>query len=181
MKNLNKLNLGCGTDIKEGYLNLDCAEIEGVDIVHSLEKFPYPFKDNTFKEIIAINVLEHLDDTVKVMEEIWRICRNNAKVIIRIPYWNSIDCITDPTHRKLFNQYSFEFFDPTKKRCQTRPYYTKARFKIIKISYYIKLTKYLKVSNSLLKVILNMFSHFFCNIIRVIEYEFSVIKGLDDK
>ena len=42
---------------------------------------------------------------VKVMEEIWRISRNNAKVIIRVPYWNSSDCITDPTHRKQFNQY----------------------------------------------------------------------------
>ena len=181
MQNLNKLNLGCGTDIKEGYLNLDCAEIEGVDIVHSLEKFPYPFKDNTFEEIIAIHVLEHLDDTVKVMEEIWRICRNNAKVIIRVPYWNSFESIADPTHKKLFNQYSFEFFDPTKERCQTRPYYTKARFKILKVFYYIKLKKYIKVSNSFLKVILNLFSLFLCNIIRAIEYEFSAIKVLDEK
>ena len=180
MKNLTKLNLGCGTDIKKGYVNLDRAKIKRVDIVHSLESFPYPFKDNTFEEVIAINVLEHLDDTIKVMEEIWRISRNNAKVIIRVPYWNSIDSITDPTHKKLFNQYSFKFFDPTTKRCQKRPYYTRARFNINHEYYYIKLIKYFKVGNPILKAILNLPSHYLCNIIRVLEYEFSVInKGMN--
>jgi SAM-dependent methyltransferase len=168
--------LGCGTDIKKGYINLDCAEIDGVDVVHSLEKFPYPFEDNTFDEIIAKHVLEHLDDTIKVMEEIWRICRDNAKVIIRVPYWNSIDGITDPTHKKLFNQHTFEFFDPAEKRCKRRPYYTKARFRIMKEYYFIKPTRYIKVGNPLMKALLNPASHFLCNIIRALEYELSAVK-----
>jgi len=32
-----KLNLGCGTDIREGYINLDKKSIDGVDIVHDIE------------------------------------------------------------------------------------------------------------------------------------------------
>ena len=51
----------------------------------------------------------------------------------------------------------------------------------MKLTYYIKLMKYIRMSNPLLKVILNLLSHFLCNIIRVIEYEFLVIKELGDK
>ncbi|KAA3662910.1 MAG: hypothetical protein DWQ10_01380 [Calditrichaeota bacterium] len=176
MKTRTKLNLGCGTDIRDGYVNLDCAKIEGVDVIHSLENFPYPFEDNLFEEIIAINILEHIDDTIKTMEEIWRISQNNAKVIIRVPYWNSIDGITDPTHKKLFNQHSFEFFDPTKERCKKRPYYTVARFKISNEYYYIKFFKYFKVGNPLIKIIINYMSYLFGNVIRVLEYEMLAVK-----
>ena len=46
-----KLNLGCGRDIREGYVNLDKAGLDGVDVVHDLNVFPYPFEDNEFDEI----------------------------------------------------------------------------------------------------------------------------------
>ena len=51
-----KLNLGCGTDIRPHYVNSDVAALDGVDTVHDLESFPYPFEDNTYDEIVAINV-----------------------------------------------------------------------------------------------------------------------------
>jgi SAM-dependent methyltransferase len=171
-----KLNLGCGRDIRTGFVNLDSVELRGVDCVHDLNSFPYPFQDNTFEEVVAINILEHLDDTVKVMEEIWRICRHNAKLILRVPFWNSIDSITDPTHKKLFNQHSFEFFDPTTKRGKNRIYYSKARFKIRKTHYFIFLFRFLKIKNKPFRSLLNCMSYFFCNIIRLIEYELIVLK-----
>lgn len=178
MINSTKLNLGCGTDIKPDYVNLDGVPLEGVDIVHNLEIFPYPFEDDTFEEIIAINVLEHLPDTIKVMEELWRISRNGAKVVIRIPYWNSIDFVTDPTHKKLFNEYTFEFFDPLNARCRRRPYYSKARFCILKEYFYIFLPRlgYVKLQNPIAKRFLSALAHYLCNIIRVLEYTFTVVK-----
>ena len=38
-----KLNLGCGNDIRADYLNLDLSAIEGIDVVHDLNMLPLPF------------------------------------------------------------------------------------------------------------------------------------------
>jgi len=55
---MKKLNLGCGEDYKEGYINLDILDNEFVDVIHDLNKFPYPFKDDEFGEIYIHHVLE---------------------------------------------------------------------------------------------------------------------------
>ncbi len=59
---LKKLNLGCGLNHREGYVNLDAVKLPGVDVVHDLNKMPYPFKTNQFDEIICQHLLEHLDN-----------------------------------------------------------------------------------------------------------------------
>ena len=133
-----KLNIGCGTDIKTGWINHDLVQLEGVDVTHDLTQFSWPWKNEQFEEIIMKDVLEHLPDTIKTMEELYRITKPGAKLLIAVPYWNSYEAITDPTHKVFFNELTFEFFDPTKLRCQRRPYYTHARFKISKIGYVIK-------------------------------------------
>ena len=65
-----KLNFGCGTDIKEGYVNADIQE--GADLVFDFNKFPYPFKDNEFDYIYSRNVLEYLENPEKVLIELRR-------------------------------------------------------------------------------------------------------------
>src|SRR3989344_5706428 len=84
-----KLNLGCGNDIKPGYLNVDFETFHGVNLVYNLNKLPYPFKENQFEEIIMRNILEHLDNPYNIMKEIYRISKQNAKVIIRTPHFSS--------------------------------------------------------------------------------------------
>ena len=72
-----KLNIGCGGDIKEGYINLDIRKHKGykVDVAHNLDHYPYPFKDNYFDEVYARDVIEHVQDIFKCMMEIKRICK----------------------------------------------------------------------------------------------------------
>jgi len=171
-----RLNMGCGSDVRDGFVNLDVVGLEGVDVVHSLEQFPYPFADDAFDEIIAINVLEHMDDTVRTMEEIWRISAPGAKVTIRVPYWNSMDSITDPTHKNFFNQHTFEFFDPSNKRCQKRPYYTTSRFRIDTVYFYIKFLKYFRIRNPLAKTVIGLVSYHLNNVIWVIEFDLVALK-----
>lgn len=130
-----RLNLGCGTDIIPGFINLDIVKLDGVDVVHDLSKYPYPFEENTFDEIVAIDVIEHLPSTVQVIEELYRISSPNAKILVHVPYWNHRVGYGDITHLRVFDFESFDFFDPSTRQGKKRPYYSHARFKIEKIKY----------------------------------------------
>ena len=55
-----KLNLGSGSQKIKGYINVDKYNTFEPDIVHDLEKFPYPFKDNSVEIIILSHVLAFL-------------------------------------------------------------------------------------------------------------------------
>ncbi len=108
-----RLNLGCGTDIRKGYVNLDSVKLPGVDKVHDLNKVPYPFKDNTFDEIYASHVIEHLEDLPKVMKELRRISKPGGRVIIRVPFFPSMYAASDPTHKHFFTYLTWDYFcDP---------------------------------------------------------------------
>jgi len=111
MKNTNKLNLGCGNDIKKDYINLDCIKLNGVDIMHDITKIPYPFKDNNFDEIYCSHVLEHFLDLIPIMEELYRISKNKAKIKILVPYFSSTNFSGDPTHKRGFNLNTFNYFN----------------------------------------------------------------------
>jgi len=140
-----KLHLGAGHQIKEGWTNHDLISLPGIDTVHDLTQFPWPWPDSYFDEVYAKDVLEHLPNTVQCMEEIFRITKPNAMIYIAVPYWNSWEAITDPTHISQFNEFTFEFFDPTQLRCRNRPYYSHARFLIKKLGFGVKLVPYFDV------------------------------------
>ena len=106
-----KLHLGCGDVIRDGWLNHDLAPLTGVDVVHDLREFPWPFEDGQFEEVYMKDVLEHLPDTIATMEELHRITKPGAKVYIGGPYRNSMIAFGDPTHVKSFNEFCFDFFD----------------------------------------------------------------------
>lgn len=130
-KETKKLHIGCGKDIKKGYINLDIAKLPGIDVVHDLNTFPYPFKDNTFYEILANSVIEHVDDVIKVVTELHRISKPNAVMKIRVPYFHAAGGLAIITHKHFFNADAFNNF--TDKDPFGIDYYTKARLKVEKI------------------------------------------------
>ena len=119
-----KLNIGCGRDIKEGYINLDKIGLNGVDVVHDLEEIPYPFKENRFDEIYCKHVLEHTGDLIAVMDELHRISKPSGKIKIIVPYFSGQGAYSDPTHRRFFTWKTFDYFS-------SKGYYSKSSFKII--------------------------------------------------
>jgi len=167
----NKLHLGCGNNILEGWVNHDISPLPGVDVVHDLTILPWPFESNSFCEVLMVNVLEHLSDTVKTIEELHRIAAPGAKVTIRVPYWNSPDMTTDPTHKAFFNEHSLDFFDPSQRHCKERPYYSSARFKIEKKHYYVKVRGYRRISSPWMQRVLEVLARHLCGVVWVIEFD----------
>ncbi len=86
-----KLNLGCGLDIKEGFVNLDVRDIKGVDCIHDLDIFPYPFKDDTFDYVYSRNCLEQVNEAYRVFRELHRICKDNAMLDITVYHFSSVN------------------------------------------------------------------------------------------
>jgi len=58
-----KLDIGCGANKQKGFVGMDFRALEGVDIVHNLEQFPYPLPDNSVSFAVASHVLEHIKPT----------------------------------------------------------------------------------------------------------------------
>jgi predicted SAM-dependent methyltransferase len=54
-----KLNLGCGGDIKKGYINIDINKRVGVDIAMDLVTQDLPFADNSVDHINLQDIIEH--------------------------------------------------------------------------------------------------------------------------
>jgi len=107
MKKSNKLNFGCGDKIKKGWINVDLSKKKGVDKSFDFEKFPYPFKDNTFDYILADNVIEHLKELRNVFNELWRISKKDAIIDIIVPYYNHVCAYNEPDHEHFFNERTF--------------------------------------------------------------------------
>jgi SAM-dependent methyltransferase len=173
---MKKLNVGCGKDIRADFVNLDVAALPGVDVVHDLSKMPWPFEDSHFEHIELINVLEHLPDTIATLEELHRIAKNGCKLIVRVPFWNSPAMPADPTHKRNFSERTLNFFDPAFPECRDRPYYSSARFRIVRKSCYVFFFYFLRINNPLLTGILFHFARFFGAIVWVVEFDLVALK-----
>ena len=82
-----KLNLGCGADIRQGYVNVDFRQIPGVNEVVDLSKIPWPWKDGTVEEIMMHDFLEHFPyaQTGPILDECWRILRSDGRLDVQVP------------------------------------------------------------------------------------------------
>ena len=110
-----KLNLGCGSVILKDFVNVDKFDFYKPNIVHDLEVFPYPFKDNSVDEIILSHVLEHIgqipDVFNEIIKELYRICRNGSLINIIVPHPRHDDFISDPTHVRPITLRSLSMYD----------------------------------------------------------------------
>ena len=105
---MNKVNLGCGLNYKEGWINVDSDNtLKKVDVVWNLNNIPYPFKSNSIDRIYIAHVLEHLDEVYEVLKEMHRICKKGAIIEIYVPYFNNYNAFRDLSHKQFFTWDSF--------------------------------------------------------------------------
>jgi SAM-dependent methyltransferase len=129
-----KLNLGCGNHRIDGFIGVDKLKTSAADIIHDLNIFPYPFRDNSVEAVVLFHILEHLSDTIGVINEIWRICKNEATVRIIVPYYNSPGACHDPTHVRFFTERTFDYFTKGGITFSSEyNYYSFGRFEIVSV------------------------------------------------
>ena len=110
-----RLNLGCGFNKPDGFVHVDMFKECQPDVVHDLETFPYPFEENSVDEILFNHSLEHIGQQpnifLKIMQEIYRICRDEALIQINVPHPRHDNFLSDPTHVRAITPMTLQLFD----------------------------------------------------------------------
>lgn len=110
-----KLNMGCGFDKLENFVNADISSIVKPDVTIDFDTIPWNFKDNEFNHIVAKDVLEHLGETgndfIEIIKEMYRISTDGALWEVQCPHWRSDIALDDPDHKRLVTLGMFKLFD----------------------------------------------------------------------
>jgi predicted SAM-dependent methyltransferase len=104
-----KANLGCGSKKMKDCINIDISDEFNPDMICDITK-GITLDDDSVDEVWAIHILEHINDIIFVMNEIWRICENGAIIHIEVPHQNNPMAFADPTHKRVYNEESFQYF-----------------------------------------------------------------------
>ncbi len=166
-----KLNLGSGSKKMEGYIGVDILPLPGVDVVCDISK-GLPFEDAVVDAVWGSHFIEHMPDTIAVMEEIYRVCKPGATVEFKLPYYMSTSAFKDPTHVKFLNERTWEYFDKRYSETGALPEYSlKSNFRVEKISFiwYRRWYKFLPFKRTL------FMPHFF-NIAKTMYVKLRVVK-----
>lgn len=106
---MEKVNLGCGSEVLHGYTNLDINPSRDDVIECDFENSKLPFKDNSVDELRAIDVLEHLHKLIPFMNECYRVIKEGGVFYIEVPMFPSNAAIADPTHVRYFVPDTFKY------------------------------------------------------------------------
>ena len=173
-----KLHLGCGNDYKKGYVNCDISSEVKHDKIVNLEN-KLPFKDNQINEILANHVFEHVKNFVELMHELHRICKKDAQIKIRTPFYSAWGQFNDPTHVRFFTPFTFNYF--TKGNYSHEVKCNKDMFKVKKVKINFGIGR-LKILNWLMNPLINFNHEFYCRFFAwtipsaEIEYDLIVLK-----
>lgn len=111
---MKKYDLGCGQrKFDQGFIGVDISPCEGVvDVVYDLEQFPWTFaEDLSSDEIYSSHYVEHTSDIIKFMDEIHRILIPGGRLILIAPYYTSMRCWQDPTHKRAISEATFLYYN----------------------------------------------------------------------
>jgi predicted SAM-dependent methyltransferase len=88
------LDLACGQSKRDGYTGVDYVEADGVDIVHDLNEFPWPWDDRSVDAIHTSHYVEHTpmyrpdgqDGLIAFVNECHRILKRGGVLEVYHPY-----------------------------------------------------------------------------------------------
>ena len=123
------LDVGCGSGKMPGAVGLDISADTQADIVHDLNVFPYPIEDSSFDHVLLQDVIEHVAEPVRVLEELHRVLRPGGRLKLRTPHFSSVLAYSDPTHQHYFSALAIRSFAEPR-----FAHYTDARYEIVHVT-----------------------------------------------
>ncbi len=109
------LDVGCGWEKVEGAVSVDIRTQTKPDVCGDMDvdrkAIPhFPFRDDTFGEIHILQTIDHFQNIVPVMEEVHRVSKPGAKIVITVAHVSSIYSWSDPVHHLHLTSRSFLCF-----------------------------------------------------------------------
>ena len=119
---------------------MDIVGVPGVDVVADMSR-GLPFADDSLDGVYAYHVLEHLDDFLAAVGEIWRVLKHGGRAYVKAPHaCSTFMTWKDPTHKRGLSIATFAYFDDTYFDGAAFSYYSPARFRIEKAKLNFTLT-----------------------------------------
>ena len=156
----------------EEVVHLDRKPLPHVEQVWDLSQLPWPFPDDAFDRILAVDVIEHLPDTCAVIEELWRISRPGARLTVRVPHWGSYRAHRDPTHQAFFDEHSFDYFG-----LGEYSFYSSARLKVLSVAEELTYPRLMGFLRSVSGRLERGVKKHFLNMVLSLTFELEVEKG----
>lgn len=109
---MKRLNLGCGFDKREGWINADNFRECTPDLLFDIESTPWPIQESEFDHILMKHVLEHVgatfDNFANIMRELYRVIVPSGIIEIHVPHFKHDTWWSDPTHLRAFTPLTFQ-------------------------------------------------------------------------
>ena len=171
------LDIGCGRNKRPGALGVDSNRDTAAGVIADINRGSLPFRDGVFEKIWVVHVIEHVADVIATIEELHRVARPGATIIVETPHYTDFSSFCDPTHRWHLNSFSFRYFTEE----GGFSYYSRRRLRQRRLQ--VKLLRLWKllgfefaVNHSLM--FRKFWEHYLCFVIRgkAMVFEFEVVK-----
>ncbi|MHB1340367.1 MAG: class I SAM-dependent methyltransferase [Coriobacteriia bacterium] len=104
------VDLGCGRKKPEGFIGIDVVDLPGVDIVADIGQTGIPLPNDSADVVRAYDFLEHVEDKMFLMNEIYRVLKPGGIADIFVPSTDGRGAFQDPTHVSFWNENSFYYY-----------------------------------------------------------------------
>jgi len=133
-----KLNIGAGCRPEKGFKSLDIDPETYPDYLADLENDDClkAIKDDSVDEVIMSHIFEHIRNIHGFMKELYRVCKDGAKIVITCPYWSHRTAVEDPTHVRFMTEKSMMYFNKDTTGSDGRHFCKDYDFKVEKIIMY---------------------------------------------
>lgn len=101
------LDVGCSRNKITDAVGIDIDPTSHADIIHDLNLYPYPVEDNSYETIYAQHIIEHLNDPIRFVQEIYRMLKPGGKAIFETPHFSSRVAYSEPQHKFFFSYFMF--------------------------------------------------------------------------